>query len=381
MKFQVGDKVVIQHSNEKGEIVEIINDKMVMVDVRGVKFPAYADQLDFPYFKQFTEKKLFPPGKPPKKYIDQIPVERPSSDRAAAGQPSSDRSSSDRSASSPGGQPSTGRKRQPIAGLAPGVWLTFLPVFDNDEFGDDVVDELKIHLVNNTETGYAFAYKLKYGGKADFELDNQAPSYQDFYLHDIPFDKLNDNPVFSLEFSLLKPDKNKAEYYESTLKLRAKQVFTRIEEIKQKGEATFSYKLFDEYPGRPYEEPVGKGLTGTGPASINNPGFRIYEASRARQHLEAARQELDLHIEKLTEKWASLDNFEMLTLQLQTFENYLDLALAHHLPSMVVIHGVGSGKLRDELHEALRLKKGVKSFVNRYHPKYGYGATEISFQY
>ena len=56
MKFQVGDKVVIQHSNEKGEIVEIINDEMVLIDVRGVKFPAYTDQLDFPYYKRFTEK-------------------------------------------------------------------------------------------------------------------------------------------------------------------------------------------------------------------------------------------------------------------------------------------------------------------------------------
>ncbi len=71
MKFQVGDKVVVQHSNEEGEVVELINDKMVMVDVRGVKFPAYTDQLDFPYFKRFMEKKQIP-EKRPKKYIDQI---------------------------------------------------------------------------------------------------------------------------------------------------------------------------------------------------------------------------------------------------------------------------------------------------------------------
>jgi len=57
MKFQIGDKVLVLHSNEEGEIVDIINNKMVMVDVRGVKFPAYIDQLDFPYFKRFTEKK------------------------------------------------------------------------------------------------------------------------------------------------------------------------------------------------------------------------------------------------------------------------------------------------------------------------------------
>jgi hypothetical protein len=350
MKFEVGDKVVIQHSNDEGEVVEIINDQMVLVEVKGVKFPAYTDQLDFPYFKRFTEKKLFPEKKP-KKYVDQLPPEKPV----------------------------PGKKKERIAQLADGVWLTFLPIFDNDEFGDDVVESLKIYLVNNSSLGYQFSYHLNYSGDnaSDFDLDNQLPSLQDFYLHDIPFANLNDNPVFECEFSLLTPDKTRTEHYETSLKLRAKQVFSRIEEIKKKGEATFSFKLFDDYPLRPYEEEKQVDTR----SILAGSGFRVYEASRARQHLEPARSELDLHADKITDKPGSLDNFEILTLQLQTFEKYFDLAIAHHQPSMIVIHGVGTGKLRDEIHEALRTKRNVKSFVNRYDPRYGYGATEIFFQY
>lgn len=56
MKFQVGDRVLVLHSGEEGEVVDIINDQMVSVNVEGVIFPAYIDQLDFPYYKQFTEK-------------------------------------------------------------------------------------------------------------------------------------------------------------------------------------------------------------------------------------------------------------------------------------------------------------------------------------
>lgn len=350
MKFEVGDKVVIQHSNDEGEVIEIINDQMVLVEVKGVKFPAYTDQLDFPYFKRFTEKKLFPEKKP-KKYVDQLPPEKPV----------------------------PGKKKERITQLADGVWLTFLPIFDNDEFGDDVVESLKIYLVNNSSLGYQFSYHLNYSGDnaSDFDLDNQIPSLQDFYLHDIPFANLNDNPVFECEFSLLTPDKTRAEHYETSLKLRAKQVFSRIEEIKKKGEATFSFKLFDDYPFRPYEEEKQADAR----SILAGSGFRIYEASRARQHLEPARSELDLHADKITDKPGSLDNFEILTLQLQTFEKYFDLAVAHHLPSMIVIHGVGTGKLRDEIHEALRTKRNVKSFINRYDPRYGYGATEIFFDY
>ena len=41
----------------------------------------------------------------------------------------------------------------------------------------------------------------------------------------------------------------------------------------------------------------------------------------------------------------------------------------------------GNGKLRNDMHDILRLKKEVKSFLNQFHPSFGYGATEIYFQY
>lgn len=76
-----------------------------------------------------------------------------------------------------------------------------------------------------------------------------------------------------------------------------------------------------------------------------------------------------------------MSNYEMLGLQLKTFEKFYELSVTHIQPSLVIIHGVGTGKLRDEIHAALRLKKEVNYFVNQYHPAYGYGATEIFFKY
>ncbi len=339
MKFQIGDKVVIQHSHEEGEVIEILSDQMVMVDVHGVKFPAYIDQLDFPYFKQFTEKKLFP-NKKQKTYIDQVPVE----------------------------------KKTTLKGPTTGVWLAFLPVFDVDEFADEVVNSLKVYLVNQTPLSYHFLYELRYFGKSSFDLLNQIPPFQDFYLHDIPFESLNDNPTFDVDFTLQVPDKKLAERFAASVKPKARQVFSRIEEIKSKGEATFSYRLFEQYPPAPekVEAPYQPASGQLG---------KTYDASQTRKHLEPPKYEVDLHIEKLSDSWRSMSNFEIVTLQLQTFEKYYDLALAHRQPSMVVIHGVGSGKLRDEVHELLRMKKEVKSFINQYDARYGYGATEIFFEY
>jgi hypothetical protein len=340
MKFQVGDRVLVLHSEEEGEVVDIINNKMVMVDVRGVKFPAYIDQLDFPYFKRFTENKSIVPAKKSKQFIDELPKEK---------------------------KPVTDKTQT-------GVWLTFIPVMDTDEFGDEVVEELKIHLINQTDTAYNFEYSLEYAGKPGFELKNTIPSFQDFYIHDMPFENMNDSPAFNFVFSLQKPDKKKAESFETTLKLKPKQVFSRIQEIRKKGEATFTYKILDKYPERPVEDKMEM-------SPLLKKGYKVYSASSARQHLEPAKHELDLHIEKLTKDHSALNSFEKLSLQLQTLEKYLDLAVAHHQPSMIVIHGVGTGKLRDEIHEILRTRRDVKSFINRYHPAYGYGATEIFFQW
>jgi hypothetical protein len=64
MKFQVGDKILVLATKELGEIVEWINKEMILIDVDGVRFPVYADQIDFPYYTSFTEKsKVITPSK------------------------------------------------------------------------------------------------------------------------------------------------------------------------------------------------------------------------------------------------------------------------------------------------------------------------------
>ena len=48
MKYQPGDKILVLLTDEEGTIVEIMNEKMVLIEVKGVKFPIYTDQIDFP---------------------------------------------------------------------------------------------------------------------------------------------------------------------------------------------------------------------------------------------------------------------------------------------------------------------------------------------
>ena len=253
-----------------------------------------------------------------------------------------------------------------------GVKLSFIPVFDKDIFDDDIVEKFKLYLVNQNETTYTFTYNLMIGGESDFQLKNIIEPLSDFYLHNVRFEDLSDSPRFEFEFSLQEPDKKKAPYYETSLKLKAKQLFKKIEEIQLKNEPSFSYALFEDFPDKVVEQNVDL-------AKLGNSGFRIYEANKIRQNMEGARSVVDLHIEKLTDSWKHLSNFEILSMQLKAFEKYYELAIAHHQPTLTIIHGIGIGKLRDEIHDILRLKKEVKSFVNQYSPQFGYGATEIYF--
>jgi len=339
MKFQAGDRVLLLHSNEEGEVVEIINDKMVMVDVDGVQFPVYTDQIDFPYFKRFSEQtaaRKKAERAPHKTYIDNVKPEK-----------------------------TIGRYR-----VGNGAWLAFLPLYEKQVLEEDVIERFRIYLINQTADALQFDYHM-YSGSETFNLVNQLASNADFYLHDMAFEALNDQPKFTFGFSLVQPDRNRATHFDCTLKIRARTLFKRIEEMHAKNEPTLSFQLFEHYPGREAEPP---------PASREAPG-NLYDASRARQHLEPAKTVVDLHIEKLTDSWAHLSNFEILTWQLNAFEKYYHLAVAHRQPQLTVIHGIGTGRLKEEIHAFLKGKKEVGSFVNQYHPAFGYGATEIFFRY
>lgn len=341
MKYQLGDEIIVLHSNEEGKVVEIISEKMVMIEVRGVKFPAYMDQIDFPYFYRFTKKKIVEEKVKPKKiFIDNIPKEKP----------------------------------QPNKLNTPdGVWLVFIPKFSFDEFDDEYVSLLKIHLVNKTNLGYKFIYENELVGVINFELQNEVYPFHDFYIHDLAFENVNDSPVFNFNFSLSKQNKLKNESFETTLKLKPKQVYTAIEKMKANNEPTFSYKLFDEYPDRVYEPPT------LNLEKLSNKGFKVYEASKFKDNLDAARTVVDLHIEKLVDDFSKKNNGEILDIQMREFDKWYHLAVLNKLTKFTVVHGIGKGKLKEEIHQFLKGRKEVKSFINQFTQAFGYGATEIFF--
>lgn len=88
------------------------------------------------------------------------------------------------------------------------------------------------------------------------------------------------------------------------------------------------------------------------------------------------KMEVDLHIEKLTKSFKGMNNFDILSLQLETAERQLNFAISKKIQKVVFIHGVGEGVLKTELEYLFGRYHNVKHYDADY-TKYGMGATEV----
>lgn len=113
------------------------------------------------------------------------------------------------------------------------------------------------------------------------------------------------------------------------------------------------------------------------PVKLKESFFKPAEERRAPS---SPHREVDLHIEKLDDNYAFLSRAEILEIQLKHFHNSLDNAIVHKQNSIIFIHGVGNGTLKNEIHKFAGKHPQVKTFMDARKEKFGYGATEIFFK-
>ncbi|MFA7446526.1 MAG: Smr/MutS family protein [Flavobacteriaceae bacterium] len=87
----------------------------------------------------------------------------------------------------------------------------------------------------------------------------------------------------------------------------------------------------------------------------------------------------DLHIEKLVRSTKGLQPYDMLELQLDTAKRHIEFAIAKRIPKIVLIHGVGDGKLKAEIEFMLKRYDNVW-FQEASFQRYGQGAIEVNFK-
>jgi dsDNA-specific endonuclease/ATPase MutS2 len=71
-----------------------------------------------------------------------------------------------------------------------------------------------------------------------------------------------------------------------------------------------------------------------------------------------------------------MSNAEIILVQLKHFQSALDTSINEHYRKLVIIHGVGNGRLKQEVRTILSSYKNLQ-FHDASYSKYGFGATEI----
>jgi len=146
--------------------------------------------------------------------------------------------------------------------------------------------------------------------------------------------------------------------------------------------AALTFTVFQQPPGAAadfstYSPPDTGQLGQSRKKGGAGPGAGQSGARKGSAGREALPPELDLHIEKLVEHPEKLHPAEMLAVQLARATQYLDRAAWSGMHKVYLIHGLGTGRLREELHDMLRRHPRVRGFQNSHFPRYGFGATEV----
>lgn len=346
MKFSIGDKIILKQTNEEGVVSAYIDKEMIEVNINGTKFPVFIDDIDHPYLRWFMQQKK--DKKPlPNLDVTNIPVE----------------------------------KKATVNKESKGYYLAFLPEFINDGF-DDIVLNIKIYFVNETLQQVVLSYNCSLKIGSVFNIKTIVTPFQNFYLHDINLDILNKIPKF--EWDITVPE-TEGSIVKNSLRMKPAKFFDYLKKIKEKNEPMFMIQLSsidvinalkneNENAQKELDVSILKKITET----------KINTQSKSNNNVKYASAtpvyEVDLHIENLVSDFSRMSNFEMLTLQLETLDRAVANAIHCGQSHLTVIHGVGTGKLKEEVHQKLKEYSQINYFVSDWMPRYGNGATQVFFK-
>lgn len=328
MKFSIGDRVLVKRTGEEGVILSFINKQLLEVEVDGVAFPVYADEVDHPYLTWFTA----PPKKGGKR-SDEVPVEKAPPPRPPQG-----------------------------------LHLSFLPVYKTAKGEEEQVEHFKIYLLNETPYSVRFRYEARDTRTELFSLRGELQPFTNLYLHSLHFETVSATPRFLWEAVPVNDGKTGPQH-KGELRIRPPKLFQHLQQSLTAGDPTFYVVLLPDFvEGEP--PPILEGVLERSPIPVPYPSPAPASAPLS---------VVDLHLSALLGEGETLPREEALPLQLRVLRYALDEAIAAGLDRIIVVHGLGRGVLRGAVHEVLRHTPGVARFSDDWHPHYGFGATEVWF--
>ncbi len=347
MLFAIGTKVKFRHTDDEGEVKALLDGGMVSVYLpkHDMEIPAHTDDLmraeafsKHPVKAKVVEgkKEVVPPTPPPMALESQYTI---------------------------------------LKSL--GIQLAFEPMVSKQE----VPEKYALYLLNDTRYDVVFELRLLLNYRGPQVWSNRLKSASYLLLGDFLYDDLNEAPEFEVQCQWVTTE-GLSEPVHKSLKIKPKTFFGNLRTAPFINKPVHWYRLFEKleeavetsnedlesYTKR-HAKPVAK---------QNTSNRRLFHVPDTHE-LAAFNPEIDLHIEKLTDNWRKLTNSDIVKIQLSHFEAFISKAARLGVERVFIIHGVGEGKLRDAIATSLMQNPEINTFKNEFHPRYGWGATEVIF--
>lgn len=350
MLFSVGTKVKFLHTGDEGVITKRLGNGMVNVYLKDVdmEIPVFPEDLiraEQVFTKPEVKAKIIQ-GKKEKKVV---PPERPDIES------------------------------QYTILKSYGIQLAFDPILKDD----GSPDKYTIYLLNDTKNDFIYDLVLNFFGEEEQNWNGKLNRMSFLKLGTLLFDDLNDSPSFDISCWKATTE-GQGEKQSKTIKIKPKQFFKSTRTAPFLNKRVHIYKAFENTDTKQKDQKEDlKSYTkrNTRPVKFRNPNAGLSRSVSQFDSKEFAEftAEIDLHIEKLIENPHKMSNAEIVRVQLSHFDEFIMKAIRLGVPSVFVIHGIGKGRLKNEIASRLMQIPEVKTFKNEFHPRYGWGATEVIF--
>jgi len=256
------------------------------------------------------------------------------------------------------------------------IQLIFLP----EQLDEYTIKGYYIGIQNSSLKDYIYNIKINFESKTLSEKRGRLAKKDICQLDFMPFDELNNNPEFTFDFWVLTEEVtgNKESVF---CKIKPKQFFAKKVFLESIQREVIAYQLQASKSSVPKKELDLTSYTKENlKPKTTKPNF-VNRTDKIDLHsrMEFV-NEIDLHLDKLTDSNRKLTSGEKLNIQITAASDFVAEALKVGVSKAYLIHGIGKGKLKERIHEMLHCHPKVKTFKNEYHHKYKFGATEVIFR-
>jgi hypothetical protein len=263
----------------------------------------------------------------------------------------------------------------PDAHLTDAVYFVIEP----DHDFPSLINDYKIYLFNSSSFNILYSYSIKDEEYFQTIKHGEVGAYQKILLRQVKLQFFKDYFYHKIECLLYKNSFFKAqtpiaEVLHITPKILTESTPIKHEEFKF---SVYAFLLKDDFINLTKVEAELSLIDIAKLKSVKEFKSKSKTSKSNKEYLKSLEKEVDLHIHELIENTNGLSNFEMLNIQLERFGKELDEALSKNMKKIIFIHGVGNGRLKQEIISILKTTKGV-TFHDASYKDYGYGATQVN---